>query len=330
MPTNKCYVLECDSSRNTTKHAFPKIDDDFQLWVERTCNPILKNMSKGDVLKKCAICRKHFDESCLSPGTKRLNYRSLPTLHLPISSLHLKSHNRPATDKTQNLSTSTTSSGDRTTILKLVSATVTNKTQNFSIPITSYDQAPIFKFGLTTVKAEPGNASISTISNDNTSSSLDTSPNNTHIPLSQQPKYDGILNRVSVRRSQLTPTSMKLYDEIKKLKRQKQRLKIKSLNYKKKFKNAKKNYGLEILAQRVNSVTYKFIQSQLRNQQKTPRGQRFTDDDKILANSIYKQSPAAYQYLSTIFALPSKKTIKRLLGSDPVNTEINNTSIIEH
>lgn len=83
MPANKCCVLKCDSSRNITKHSFPRIDDDFQLWVERTGNPMLKNMSKNDVLRKFAVCRKHFDESCLSPGTKKLNFRSLPTLHLP-------------------------------------------------------------------------------------------------------------------------------------------------------------------------------------------------------------------------------------------------------
>lgn len=83
MPANRCCVLECDSPRDIIKHAFPKIDKDFQEWVQRSGNPILKDLSKSEIHRKYAICRNHFDESCLSPGTKRLNFRSLPTLHLP-------------------------------------------------------------------------------------------------------------------------------------------------------------------------------------------------------------------------------------------------------
>jgi len=89
MPSNRCCVLGCDSFGNVPKKQFPKIDDDFKAWVERTGNPNLKNITKDNVIKKYLICLKHFDESCRSPGTNRLKFRSLPTLNLPSTYLRL-------------------------------------------------------------------------------------------------------------------------------------------------------------------------------------------------------------------------------------------------
>lgn len=122
---------------------------------------------------------------------------------------------------------------------------------------------------------------------------------------------------------------MKLYDEVKKLKRQNQRLKIQSSNYKNRLKFIQKNHELKILAQKVNSITYKFFLSQMHNQLKKPHGQRFTVDDKMLALSIYKQSPKAYRFLSTIFSLPTRKTIGNMLTNIPLDTG-NNTPLKKH
>lgn len=141
----------------------------------------------------------------------------------------------------------------------------------------------------------------------------------------QLTKCSGILHTISAtRKSQLTPASLKLYEEIKKLKRQNRRLKMQSINYKTRYKLAKKKLDFEILADKVNSVTYKFFLSQMRNQQKNSHGQRFTNDDKMLALSIYKQSPKVYGYLCTIFSLPTKKTIGNMLRNIRLNTA-NNT-----
>lgn len=150
------------------------------------------------------------------------------------------------------------------------------------------------------------------------------------MPRIQITKCSGILHTISVtRKSQLTPASLKLYEEVKKLKRQNQRLKMQSLNYKTRYKNTKKKLDFEILADKVNSVTYKFFLSQMRNQQKKSNGQRFTDDDKKLALSIYKQSPKVYKYLSTIFSLPTRKTIGNMLRSLRRDT-VNNKHLKEH
>lgn len=82
------------------------------------------------------------------------------------------------------------------------------------------------------------------------------------------------------------------------------------------------------LVEKVNSITYNFICSQTKNQKVKPKGPRLTLDDKILALSIYKQSPKGYRYLSTIFSLPSLKTIMNLKHV-PFTPGINN-HIIEH
>lgn len=83
------------------------------------------------------------------------------------------------------------------------------------------------------------------------------------------------------------------------------------------------------LVDKVNSITYNFILSQLKNQNKKLHGRRYSNDDKILALSIFKQSPKGYKYLSSLFALPSIKTIMSLLRKIPFGPGIN-YHIIEH
>lgn len=83
MVSNKCSVVGCKDSAKR-KYVFPFNDEDFNIWVERTGNPVLKNKQKHLVRKTYQICRKHFDGHCDSPGTnQKLKKHSLPTLNLP-------------------------------------------------------------------------------------------------------------------------------------------------------------------------------------------------------------------------------------------------------
>jgi len=83
------------------------------------------------------------------------------------------------------------------------------------------------------------------------------------------------------------------------------------------------------LVGKVNTITLNFIASQTKNQNRKLKGRRFTIDDKILALSIFKQSPKGYRYLSSIFSLPSQKTILTLLKNVPFTPGIN-PHIIQH
>lgn len=83
MVSNKCSVSGCKDSAKR-KYVFPTNPQDFAVWVERTGNPILKNLQKDKVRKTYQICRKHFDARCDSPGTnQKLIQYSLPTLNHP-------------------------------------------------------------------------------------------------------------------------------------------------------------------------------------------------------------------------------------------------------
>lgn len=64
-------------------HRFPNPRTDFlrlKKWIDLVG---LNKMDPNDVYKKKFICNNHFDEQSFSPGTKRLNAKSCPTLLLP-------------------------------------------------------------------------------------------------------------------------------------------------------------------------------------------------------------------------------------------------------
>lgn len=130
----------------------------------------------------------------------------------------------------------------------------------------------------------------------------------------------------------LTPNAKTLYVNRIKMQNKLNRLSSKMNTWKSGVRLASKfaeENNFNKLAEKVNSITYNFICSQTKNQKVKPKGRRFTLDDKILALSVYKQSPKGYRYLSTIFSLPSLKTIMNLLKHVPFTPGINN-HIIEH
>jgi len=65
--------------------------------------------------------------------------------------------------------------------------------------------------------------------------------------------------------------------------------------------------------EKVNSTTLNFILTQIKIQKRKIEGRRYTLNDKITALSIYKTSPKGYKFLSSLFALPSKKNTIQLI-----------------
>ena len=59
-----------------------------------------------------------------------------------------------------------------------------------------------------------------------------------------------------------------------------------------------------------------FFASQLRNSSKQtkPRGRRWSYTSKVIALSLYHQSPRAYQFCSRIFTLPSVSSLRKWLS----------------
>lgn len=86
MPSNNCVVIGCDTTYNdkkTLRHRFPKNEIIFDIWVKKSGNNKLLYKSMESVYKSYTMCDKHFDNSCKSPGFKKLIINSVPTLNLP-------------------------------------------------------------------------------------------------------------------------------------------------------------------------------------------------------------------------------------------------------
>lgn len=117
------------------------------------------------------------------------------------------------------------------------------------------------------------------------------------------------------RAKNLTPKAQKLYYVAKKLQKVTRRLNFQNASNRDRLTEAL-NYtkSPDFLRAKLNSRSLNFINSQLRMQQKNPRGRRFTLDDKVFALSLLKQGPKAYKLLRSTFALPSRRTLMNLLN----------------
>lgn len=132
---------------------------------------------------------------------------------------------------------------------------------------------------------------------------------------------------ISCKKKNLTPNCKKLYSEAMKYKRKQERLSKNNSNMKCRLRLAKQFSDGPLrnqLLEKVNSVTSDFIMSQIKIQKKKCQGRRYSLNDKITALSIYKTSPKGYKFLSSLFTLPSKKTLSSLLQKIPFDAGINN------
>lgn len=68
----------------------------------------------------------------------------------------------------------------------------------------------------------------------------------------------------------------------------------------------------------MDRIKSRFFKSQLENVEKKPKGRRYTLEDKVLALALFKQSGSGYRFLSKLFALPSRKTLTKLLNRIPI------------
>lgn len=83
MPSQTCVVNGCANRKGVVKHKFPKDEGLFKIWVTRSCNPKLKNMTQIEVREKYVMCHEHFANKFKILGTRRLCEDSVPTLKLP-------------------------------------------------------------------------------------------------------------------------------------------------------------------------------------------------------------------------------------------------------
>lgn len=117
----------------------------------------------------------------------------------------------------------------------------------------------------------------------------------------------------------LTPKARYLYKRAVHLKRKNLFLKQSKILLKTKLRHPEKNMDTLSSMDRIRS---RFFESQVENLNRTPRGRRYTLEDKILALALQKQSGRGYRFLSKVFNLPSRKTISKLLNRIPLSPGI--------
>ncbi|CAH0728892.1 unnamed protein product, partial [Brenthis ino] len=114
----------------------------------------------------------------------------------------------------------------------------------------------------------------------------------------------------------LTKVENKLYKQLVtariKLSKTKNWIKIQSVNIKlaKKFAN---NPAVLDTLENCSSAAKLLMQIQFRENRKKDKGRRFTLKEKVVALSILKQGPKGYKFLRSIFILPTKPTLIKLI-----------------
>lgn len=80
----------------------------------------------------------------------------------------------------------------------------------------------------------------------------------------------------------------------------------------------------EKLTEKMNPVSKKLLWMQINQCTKNVKGRRFSDDEKLIALAILKQSPKCYRFLrEKLLILPSKCTLNKMIGRLDVEAGIN-------
>lgn len=116
----------------------------------------------------------------------------------------------------------------------------------------------------------------------------------------------------------LTPKCRKIYN--------KYLLSKKQLDFSKRARRAmefSQTASFKKLTSKMNPVAKKIFWMQVQQCTKKVRGRRFSNEEKMIALSIMKQSPKCYKFLKRIFILPSKNTLNKMISNLKVLPGIN-------
>lgn len=116
----------------------------------------------------------------------------------------------------------------------------------------------------------------------------------------------------------LTPKCRKIYKMYQ--------LSKKQLDFNKRAKRAvmfNERDVLNKLTSKMSPVAKKIFWMQIKQYAKKIKGRRFSNEEKMIALSILKQSPKCYKFLQRIFILPSKNTLNKMISKLKVLPGIN-------
>lgn len=116
----------------------------------------------------------------------------------------------------------------------------------------------------------------------------------------------------------MSPNCLKLYRLYDKSRRQ-----LTILRRARRANKITKEKSFEKLTEKMNPLTKKLIYMQMTQCTKKSKGRRFSDEEKLIALSVMKQSPKCYRFLHKLLILPSKTTLNKMIQQLKIGAGIN-------
>ncbi|XP_018566412.1 uncharacterized protein LOC108907286, partial [Anoplophora glabripennis] len=325
-----CAVPNCQPSKRAARYRFPHpiYGKDLMLtWLRIINNEKLKTLDFDVIYKNYRVCDKHFMEEDRTTNN-RLKNMAFPQLHVPLMSTWDD--------------TSAKSVASAENIVMGFDLTITS---DFSLPSTStgifatvsnkdgYIVKPDGRIFMST----PNNAGLSTSStslhfgdenNELGAIQYRQTSENSQIRLNNPPiaRKHGLLKNVGVHKSsQLSPVSRILYKQALYYKKKASMLSKRKMDLQRKIQTIEKwskEKCFQNLTKQFNHPAVHFFKRQVESFGKKAKGRRFDIEDKILALALYRQSNAAYKLLSSLFILPSRVTLQKMLSRIPISSGI--------
>ncbi|KAJ2952680.1 hypothetical protein O0L34_g7020 [Tuta absoluta] len=327
----KCYF---GCSIDGTLHTFPRWEyphrERFLKWKDVLS---MNTQNKGDnyIFNSVRLCYRHFEDKYRCQHSRNLTRNAIPTLNLAHSNQNgderLENVTQPPMPSfeppsmivhdVQNEIVLGVSGSEPThsqqQSLQLSSSSKTPSQDNVSgtLPLQNIEAIPGPSFKITKESSSPKPIQAS----ESLQIALKRKHENTKKK--QEPENDKKRALRPIRNIKHSCYSDVSQKSVMKLKGKIEKITEKCKNLKQEIIAAKKlstsKSFIKFVEKLPNSIKT-FTTMQLQNKKKA-RGRRFTNEEKILALSIYKQGPKSYRLLRKMFVLPAKRTLLNLLSA---------------
>ncbi|XP_041968587.1 uncharacterized protein LOC121725635 isoform X2 [Aricia agestis] len=313
----KCCV--CKTSRqDAILHRFPSNEIRLKEWLKCVNRDDLKNLPSKKLIN-LFVCHLHFEKKFISSSGSHLLNKAYPSLFTE-----------------EEISSGVPSQGNTENVDPICEHSYARKTH---FDHTYSRREPLRdSIGVSDLRNKPGTSqnpyvtsaycteAVTQISSDleSVSGTSHLSVNNTLVnsALNQIEKARHVMvpkarKRIIHKIKDLTPTAKCIYQEYQRAKRQK--------DFYKRAKRAlafTKEQLFEKLTNDMNPYARKIMNMQIKLCNKNKKGRRFTNEEKLLALCIMKQSPKGYKFLHNIFILPSRSTLNNMVSKFNIQTGI--------
>ncbi|XP_063894223.1 uncharacterized protein LOC110377900 isoform X2 [Helicoverpa armigera] len=346
----KCCVGGCDSKSTTHRlFCFPENDKLRSLWLKVLIpkNPALEGLAKTQ-LKGKRVCEKHFDKTQFDRCGVRIRY-SCPSLFTPSEILHgvpfiikggsvenehdyfrVRSKDDNQTQPAQDID-----AGKQADVHK------DNNTN--SLPSTSQTTVPIInQIKVSTQDHQSSSTSTPPPASPPPPTPPPETPHPSMPPLTRQISFIKLPVKDAVS-SSAESENMSESAGLVQTGKLKTKMTSKTLKYIKESINLAKESAGDTSSQRLQSAqnlirdtklisefeklgdrAKTFLLMQLRLATKKKMARRFSENEKLFALTLWKQSPKSYKLLENMFALPNRRTLVRLASRKPKECDVNN------